>query len=74
MNYKILVNKLVDLILEEPTITRERMAEKLGITLDAVKKQIVNLREKGIVARKGSDKNGHWIIVGTINGEANSEK
>lgn len=32
------------------------MADELGISLDGVKKQIKNLRDRGILTHEGSDK------------------
>ena len=39
------------------------MADELGISLDGVKKQIKNLRERGILIHKGFDKAGYCRIV-----------
>jgi len=39
------------------------MAEKLGITERAVKKQIAALREKGILIRSGNNRSGHSEIT-----------
>ena len=39
------------------------MADELGISLDGVKKQIKNLRERDILIHEGSDKAGYWRIV-----------
>lgn len=38
------------------------MAEKLGVTIRAVKKSIKDLKDKGILKRKGSARNGWWVI------------
>ena len=39
------------------------MAVELGISLDGVKKQFKNLRERGILVHEGSDKAGYWRII-----------
>jgi len=58
-----LSSPLLDLIKENPGITVIKIAEKLGITERAVKKQIAALREKGILIRIGNNRSGHWEII-----------
>ncbi|GCB35009.1 hypothetical protein KGMB02408_47930 [Bacteroides faecalis] len=55
--------RIIDMVISNPMITREKMADKLGISLDGVKKQIKNLRERGILTHEGSDKSGYWRII-----------
>lgn len=52
--------KILDMILENPKITQTVMAEKLDITPRAVKKNIKELVEKGLVERAGSARKGYW--------------
>lgn len=58
-----LSSPLLDLIKGNPGITVLKMAEKLGITERAVKKQIATFREKGILIRIGNNRSGHWEIT-----------
>lgn len=55
--------KILDMILENPEITQAAMAEKLNITSRAVKKNIKELVEKGLVERVGSARKGYWNIL-----------
>ena len=55
--------RIIDMVISNPMITREKMADELGISLDGVKKQIKNLRERGILVHEGSDKAGYWRII-----------
>ena len=55
--------RIIDMVISNPMITREKMAVELGISLDGVKKQIKNLRERGILVHEGSDKAGYWRII-----------
>ena len=55
--------RIIDMVISNPMITREKMANALGISLDGVKKQIKNLRDRGILIHEGSDKAGYWRIV-----------
>ena len=54
--------RIIDMVISNPMITREKMANELGISLDGVKKQIKNLRDRGILIHEGSDKAGYWRI------------
>ena len=55
--------RIIDMVISNPMITREKMADELGISLDGVKKQIKNLRDRGILTHEGSDKAGYWRII-----------
>ena len=55
--------RIIDMVISNPMITREKMANGLGISLDGVKKQIKNLRDRGILIHEGSDKAGYWRII-----------
>jgi ATP-dependent DNA helicase RecG len=55
--------RIIDMVISNPMITREKMANELGISLDGVKKQIKNLRDRGILIHEGSDKAGYWRII-----------
>ena len=54
--------KMLKLIKENPTITQVQMSKVLGITRDGISYNIKQLKEKGIIEREGSTKNGKWII------------
>lgn len=52
--------KILDMIQENPKITQTAMAEKLDITPRAVKKNIKELADNGLVERVGSARMGYW--------------
>ena len=54
--------KLISLIKENPNITQEQLAVKLGLTRDGISYNIKKLREQGKIERKGSTKSGTWIV------------
>ena len=54
--------KMLKLIKENPTITQVQMSKVLGITRDGISYNIKQLKEKEIIEREGSNKNGKWII------------
>jgi predicted HTH transcriptional regulator len=53
---------IVDLIRENKAITQQEMAEKIGVSFGAIKKNIILLRDDGIIFRVGSTKKGNWFI------------
>lgn len=55
--------KIIDAMIDDPTITRAELADKVGVGLEAVKKQISKLRKAGIIDREGSDKSGIWLVL-----------
>lgn len=54
---------IVDLILQDKQITREKMAKELGLSTRTVQKYVNSLKEKNIIVRKGSDKQGWWELT-----------
>ena len=53
---------VLELLKENPYVSRKDLAFKLGINISAVRKHIDALRKKGIVRRVGPDKGGHWEV------------
>ena len=47
-----------------PKITIAGLAQAVGITDRAIKKQIEKLKAQGLIRRIGPDKGGHWEVVG----------
>lgn len=54
--------KIIEMILLNPKMTQAAMAEELGVTSRAVKKNIKELNEKGILGRVGSARSGYWEV------------
>ena len=48
---------------QSPSIIREDLANKLGISLATLKRELTSLRKEGYITRNGSDKNWQWIVV-----------
>lgn len=55
--------KILELMKENPFITRNELAEKIGITPDGIKYHLDLLRKKEIIKREGSTKKGIWKIL-----------
>ena len=54
--------KIINLIKKNPSITQVKMAKALDLTRDGISYNIKALKEKGIIERVGSTKNGIWKI------------
>ena len=63
INYKETRADLVlDIIKENPNITLQEVADKIGKSLRTVKISIKALQENGVLSRAGGKKNGYWVI------------
>lgn len=54
--------EILALLSEDPAYTYQNLADRLNIGRKAVFGRIKSLKEKGIIERIGSDKNGYWQI------------
>ena len=55
--------KILEVVSVNPNITQTQLATHIGITSDGIRYAIKNLKEKGILSRTGSRKNGSWTII-----------
>lgn len=55
--------KIIELMQDDPTITIADLAQSVGVTDRAIKKQIEKLKAQGQIRRIGPDKGGHWEVV-----------
>lgn len=58
--------KTIRIIKEEPTITREKMAHILHLSVRGVEYNLKKLRDTKIVERRGGRKSGYWVILQNI--------
>lgn len=56
--------KMIEIISQNSNIKIEELANDIGISQGAVKKNIQKLKEKGILKRIGSDRSGYWKVKG----------
>lgn len=55
--------KIINLIKKNPAITQVEMSKILDLTRDGISYNIKILKEKGIIERVGSTKNGIWKLL-----------
>lgn len=56
--------KILNLIRQNPSITRMQISDAIGLSLEGVKWNLDKLKVSGIVRRVGPDRGGHWEIIG----------
>jgi len=54
---------ILDLIKNNPPISKKEMSENLGIRPSSIDKNITTLKKKGYLMRVGPAKGGHWEII-----------
>lgn len=54
---------IIDLIKDNPLITYDEIAQKIGKAKVTVKRYVQKLQNDGIVSREGGKKHGQWIIL-----------
>jgi len=57
------VEKILDVIKNNPKITQNELAEIAGLTRRGIEWNLVKLKEKGIIKRIGPAKGGYWEVV-----------
>ena len=57
------VVKILDLVAQYPEITRERLAQEVGLSVRGVEKNLAQLKADGRLRRIGGRKGGRWEVV-----------
>ena len=57
------IKMILELIEENPYISRSEISRKTGLHESSVKRRLKMLVDKGIIQRIGSDRGGHWKII-----------
>lgn len=55
--------RIVELFMEQPTITVRQLSELIGINKSAIQRHLKLLQEKGYVVRMGTTRKGEWHIA-----------
>ena len=56
-------DKILYLIRENPRITQTMMSNELGFARSTISSNLQKLKEKGIIERIRSDRNGYWKVL-----------
>ena len=57
------VKLILELIKEDPTITKQKIIEKTNLSRATITRYIKKLKEQSLLKRVGSDKTGYWEIL-----------
>ena len=57
------VDAILQLIKDNPSITRKALSEIVGIFPSAIQKHIDRLKSEGIIVRSGGDRGGYWEVI-----------
>ena len=57
---------ILNAILENKTLTREQLAQRIGVSDSTIKRELSILQKKGILSREGGRKEGKWRILVTV--------
>jgi len=60
---KTVVEKILQLIKENPKITQRQLSEATGLSRRGIEWHIKTLKEKGRLKRIGPDKGGYWEVI-----------
>ena len=55
--------KVIELLIENPSFTSIELAEKIGVTKRTIERAFKSLREKKMIERVGSKRDGNWIVI-----------
>ena len=54
---------MLDLIRDNPNITISQFVIKMNLSEPGIKKNLKKLKDKNLIRRVGSNKNGYWVII-----------
>ena len=55
--------KILNLILQNPSITTKELAEVIGLSIAGIEKNLRQMKENNQIRRIGPDKGGHWEVI-----------
>ncbi len=61
-NYTLEEQAIINILKENPKITQEEIAHRINKSLRTIKSYMSEMKEKGLIERKNSKKNGEWIV------------
>jgi len=57
-----LANRIITMIIEDPSITQGALAEKTKVSVPTIKRTMKKLSDKGKIVRKGGKRYGYWEV------------
>ena len=65
VNKKVTVNqqKILEAIKNNPFITQDELSKVIGLSRKSIIQNMNKMKDKGLIKRVGTSKNGHWRIL-----------
>ena len=63
INLNAMERKIIELILNDPTLTAEKLSIEINKTKRTAERYLKSLQEKEYIERSGSNKNGYWKVL-----------
>ena len=63
INLNAMERKIIELILNDSTLTAEKLSIEINKTKRTAERYLKSLQEKGYIERSGSNKNGYWKVL-----------
>ena len=60
------VKMVLAILADNPDLSKEKIAERIGMSRATVTRAFAKLVEEKLIKRVGSDKSGHWEIIGKV--------
>ena len=55
--------RIIEQISKSPNVTRDELAQLIGLSLASLRRDITLLRNEGYISHEGSNKTGVWIVL-----------
>ncbi|MFP3153419.1 winged helix-turn-helix domain-containing protein [Lachnospiraceae bacterium ZAX-1] len=62
-NGNLVVARILKVICDEPTLSQQKIADRIGEEASTVKYYMDFMKESGIIKRAGNSQKGKWIIL-----------
>lgn len=54
---------IINIIKDNPTVKQEEIASMINKSVRTIKSRMIEMQEKGLIARKNGKRNGEWVIL-----------
>lgn len=62
-NYTLEEQAIINVIKVNPSIRQDEIAKMINKSLRTVKTRMIEMQEKGLIARKNGKRNGEWVVL-----------
>ena len=55
--------QILELLQQDNTMTRDELADAIGVSANAIKQHLANLQKDQLLKREGGRKQGYWMVI-----------